>query len=478
VRVARPKSIRARLTVWYVGVLAVLLVVYATIVFVFQYATLTNQLFHDEVQDVVTVEGLLYFDNHGALQLRQDYYSRPQSHLLNDRLMEVRDLSGATLYRSQSLLGLPLGGPNQEGEGDNGFNERVLRLADGRHAFVISHIHTMNGRTLIIRLGYSLAPLRDRMVQFVLLLLIAFPVVLGIAAIAGQSIAKRALSPLEQMATRAASITANNLHDRLLLPNPDDELGHMGSVFNGLLERLEQSFQQLHRFTADAAHELRTPLASLRAVGEVALQKQEDAESYREALSSILEETSRLNELVDSLLLLARAEVASGADHADVFAIGAPVHEILNMLNVLIEERHIGVEHIGTDDARVQVKADRSLLRVALLNVLHNALKFSPDASVLRVTYLMQAEQHTVQLVVEDQGPGISAGEHERIFERFVRGREQPEHASAGTGLGLAISRLIIERSGGSIRFDETATEGARCIIQLPVYTDESSYGR
>jgi heavy metal sensor kinase len=471
VRVARPSSIRARLTLWYVGVLAVMLLVYAVIVFAFQYATLTNQIFHDEVQDIVTVEGLLYFDGHGILQLRQDYYSRPQSHLLIDRFMEVRDLSGDTLFRSATLNGLSLGGPNQPNEGDASFNEHILRLADGRHVFVISHIHGMDGRVLLIRLGYSLVPLRDRMVQFLVILLIAIPLVLGIAALAGQSIAKRVLLPLDQMATRAASITANNLSDRLILQNPNDELGHMGSVFNRLLERLEQSFQQLQRFTADAAHELRTPLASLRAVGEVALQKEEESESYREALSSILEETSRLNELVDSLLLLARAEVASGANHTDVFAIGEPVHEILNMLSILIEDRHISVVHAGVDDSRTAVKANRGLIRVALLNVLHNALKFSPDPSVLKITYHHQHEQQSIQMMVEDEGPGIAPGEHERIFERFFRGQEQPKQSISGAGLGLAISRLIIERSGGSIRFDETATDGgARCIIQLPAY--------
>ncbi len=470
-RVARPASIRARLTLWYVGVLAVMLLVYAVLVFAFQYATLTNQIFHDEVQDIVTVEGLLYIDGHGTLQLRQDYYSRPQSHLLIDRFMEVRDLSGNTLYRSATLNGLSLGGPNQPNEGDAGFNEHILRLADGRHVFVISHIHGMDGRVLLIRLGYSLVPLRDRMVQFLVILLIAIPLVLAIAALAGQLIAKRALLPLDQMASRAASITAHNLSDRLILQNPNDELGHMGAVFNRLLERLEQSFQQLQRFTADAAHELRTPLASLRAVGEVALQKEEDVESYREVLSSILEETNRLNELVDSLLLLARAEVASGVDHADVFAISEPVHEILNMLGVLLEDRHIMVNYIGADHVRTTVKADRGLLRVALLNILHNALKFSPDSSVLEISYHLPPEQQTIQLIVKDQGPGIAAGEHERIFERFVRGREQPKHSHGGAGLGLAISRLIVERAGGSIRFDETAADGARCIIQLPVYT-------
>ena len=471
-RVARPASIRTRLTAWYVGVLAATLLVYAAIVFVFQYATLTKQIFHDEVQDIVTVEGLLYFDGHGSLLLRQDYYSRPQSHLLIDRMMEVRDLSGNTLYRSPTLRGLSLGGPNQPNEGDAGFNEHIARLADGSYAFVISHVHGMGGRMVLIRLGYSLAPLYHRMVDFLLTLLLAFSLVLAVAALAGQFIAKRALLPLEQMSTRAASITAHNLSARLVIQNAHDELGHMALVFNHLLERLEQSFVQLQRFTADAAHELRTPLASLRAVGEVALQKEEDAASYREALSSILEETSRLNETVDSLLLLARTEADPGSEDAEVFAIGEPVYEIVNLLGVLLEDRQITIQILGEDESRTKVKAKRGLLRTALMNVLHNALKFSPDASVLRIAYeRAPISKQSIRLIIQDEGPGIASGEHDRIFERFFRGHQQPRQGVSGTGLGLAIARLIIERSGGRIWFDEAATNGARCIIELPAYT-------
>jgi heavy metal sensor kinase len=465
-----PTSIRARLTLWYVSVLAILLLIYAGIVFVFQYATLTKQIFHDEVQDVETVEGLLYFDTHGILQLRQDYYSRPQSRLLIDRMMEVRNLSGDVLYRSSTLGGLPLGGPVQPREGDTSFNERILRLADGRHVFIISHIHGMNGRTLLIRLGYSLVPLRDRMWQFLLILLIALPVALTIAALAGQAIARRALRPLEEMALRAEGITATNLHDRLLVSDPDDELGQLGRAFNHLLQRLEQAFQQLQRFTADVAHELRTPLASLRAVGEVALGNEHDSNSYREAISSILEETGRLNETVDSLLLLAYAETTHTGSGDEVFPIGELIAEVLGVLGILLEERQINVVQEGSTLGKTAVRAERGLLRVAMLNVLHNALKFSPSGSTIKISYgNPDAREESICVVVEDQGPGLAPGEHERVFERFFRGHTQPAEGTSGSGLGLSIARLVIDRSGGKISFDETAIYGARCSIYLPV---------
>jgi len=472
-RISLPTNLRTRLTLWYVLVLAVFLLVYAALVFAFQYAVLTRQLFHDEVQDIVTVEGLLFFDSHGTLQLRQDYYSRPQSHLLIDRLMEVRDLSGNVLYRSSTLRGMALGGANLPQEGDSSFDERIVRLQDGLHVFIVSHLHSLQGRTLLIRLGYSLAPLRDRMFQFLLLLLVAIPGALALAGVAGQVIAKRALRPLKRMTVHAEGITASNLHHRLDVGNPNDELGDMARVFNHLLDRLEQAFLQLQRFTADAAHELRTPLASLRTIGEVALEKGQATEEYRDALESILEEAARLNETINSLLLLAKAEAIQPGNQA-FFIATELVNEVLNLLEIVIEERHVTVIQENEFAGQVSVRADRGLLRVAVLNVLHNALKFSPNGSVLRISYSCpENPAQTLRIAFQDQGPGIAPGEHCRVFERFFTSSAQATASQSGTGLGLSVAKLVIDRIGGKIWFDEELRQGARCIIEIPIFSGD-----
>ena len=469
----KPTNLRTRLTLWYVGVLALLLIVYATVVLAFQYGVLTRQLYHDEVQDVVTVEGLLFFDQAGELQLTQNYYSRPQSHLLVDRLMEVRDLSGKILYRSSTLHNMSLGGSLREGEGDAGFDERLIKLSDGSHAFVVSHIHTMQGRTIVIRLGYDLGPLRARMYQFFLMLFIAIPLALILAAIAGQSIAKRALRPLEQMTVRAERITARNLGDRLDIANERDELGNMARVFNHLLERLEQAFRQLQRFTADASHELRTPLAAIRTISEVALEKPTNAEAYREALGNVLEESSRLNQTVDSLLLLARAESTSPGDAQPVFILRDMVAEVVALLEVLGEERGIRITEDHHELAAAEVRADPSLMRIALMNVLHNALKFSPEGSTIAITWARPSASF-LRMTVQDEGPGIAPGEHTKIFDRFFTSSGHATANTSGVGLGLSIAKLIVERAGGSIRFDEDFHQGAKCVIDLPLRASPS----
>jgi heavy metal sensor kinase len=462
------KQIRSRLTLWYIAVLAMILAVYIVLVFIFQYKFVGNQIYHDEVQDVETVEGLLYFDKSGNLQLEQSYFSHPRSHLLIDRLMEVRDLSGVVLYRTPNLNGASLGGPSLPDEGDETFNQRVVSMPDGSHVSLISHLHVLQGRTLLIRLGYSLAPFRERMTQFLEILLIALPVALVIAGFAGYQIARRALAPLEEMAQKAKRITAQNLHDRLDIDNPDDELGHMATVFNDLLIRLEQAFQQLHSFTADAAHELRAPMAAIRAIGEIALRQQQTSDRDKEAIASILEETSRLDETVGGLLLLAKAESAK-AIGPNTFSLLEVTNEVTEVLEVLAEERGIRLITNIHGASGLAMTGDRSLIRSAIMNVVHNAIKFSPADSTVTIAHsIVGAQDDYIELSVQDEGPGIESSELQAVFGRFYTSARNHTATPNGTGLGLSIAQLVVQRSGGQIYFESSAAVGTRCIIRLP----------
>jgi signal transduction histidine kinase len=472
VKIFRPANIRTRLAVWFVAILAGILTIYIAVVFSFQYVLLERQIFHDEMQDVETVEGLLYFDAAGTLHLQDNYHSRPQSHLLEDRLMEVRDQSGVILYRSKTLRDMILGGATFAEEGATSYNERSIRIADGTHVLLISHLHPVQNKLVLIRLGYSLEPLHDRMLRFFFLLLLATPIALIAAGFAGYSIARRALRPLDLMAARAEQITAINLHDRVAIENPHDELGHMARVLNHLLDRIEQAFLQLQRFTADAAHELRTPLASVRALGESSLLENLNAAEYRETIGSMLEETIRLNQTIDGLLLLAKTELGQSDKQQSPFSLPLLTEEIITLLDVLLEERNITVIQEGDTSQFEQIVADRSLIRIAFLNVLHNAIKFTAEGSKLRIAYsLQERENHNFQKVcIHDNGPGIAPDERERVFDRFFTSPSASTANRSGAGLGLSIAKLIVERSGGRIFFGESRLEqGASCCIELPV---------
>jgi signal transduction histidine kinase len=460
------KQIRSRLTLWYIAVLASILALYVLLVFLFQYQFVSRQIFHDEVQDVVTVEGLLHFDHEGQLHLQQDYFSRPLSHLLIDRLMEVRDLSGNVLYRSANLKDMPLGGSLWPHEGDESFDPRIWKLPNGTHVSVISHLHTMQGRTVLIRLGFSLAPFRERMTEFLELLFVALPIALLVAGFAGYQIAKRALDPLEEMARKARQITARNLHDRLDIENPDDELGRMATVFNDLLNRLEEAFQQLNSFTADAAHELRAPMSAIRAIGEIALRHEVAHDS--ESIANILEETSRLEETIGGLLLLAKAESTQELG-PNTFAPEELLREVLAILEVLAEERRINLVTEIESTNSFAVSGDRNLIRSAMMNVVHNAIKFSPSDSTITIRHALKTMDRTIfELSVEDQGPGVEPSEREALFERFYTSTKRQTISQNGTGLGLSIAKLVVERAGGQIYFDPEHVLGARCVLNLP----------
>jgi signal transduction histidine kinase len=467
----RVRSIRVRLSLWYVAMLSAILLVYVGALIAFQYAQLQRQMYHDEVQDVETVEGLFAFNSQGKLELEQGYFYRPRNRQLVDRFMEVLDpSSGGLLYRSATLKGQSLGGSSFAEEGTDSFSERSVRLKDGTRVFMVSHVHPLGTHLLLIRLGYSLTPLTSRLWQFLLLLILALPIALLAAAFAAYFVAGRALSPLEAMASRAENITANNLSERLTVIDESDELGHMARVLNQLLERLERAFGAMKRFTADAAHELRTPLAALRGTGELALERTQDKVA-QESISHMLEETTRLSQTIDGLLLLAKTESQQTGETPQMVLLPELVTEILVLLEIVLEDRQLTVIQQGRESHRRHVFAECSLLRVALLNVIHNAVKFSPPGSTLHISFLAVAEdgEERERVLVQDEGPGIAPGEHERILERFFTSRNPGTVRHSGTGLGLSIAKLAVERSGGRLFFDPSTPYGARCCIELPV---------
>lgn len=462
--------IRTRLTLWYIGIFSLVMSLYVCCACVVQYWQLTDQLYHEEIEDMETVEGLLYFAPDGRLQLNEAYHTRPESKLLIERLMEVLDPGGAVLFRSEQLRGTALGGAPRPDEFTNGHRAWRLRLADGRHVLGVSHQHPINGRMLLLREAYGTDPLRVRVAELFGILMLALPLALILAGFTGFRFAGKTLNPLEAMALRTEQFTAQRLHSRLPVENPDDEFGHMARVLNGLLERLEESFTQLQRFTSDVSHELRTPLSSIRSVGEVGLQRSHTSDEYRDIIGSMLEEVARLSSMIDTLLTIAHADSGATQLQRSVFPIMELVEESVSVVGVLAEER--GQSLVLQGDDRIKVFADRSFLRMAVINLLDNAVKYSPSRATIRVLVEACAGSNSagiVRLAIQDQGPGIPASAAQRIFDRFYRLDEGRARESGGVGLGLAIAKWSVEAHGGNIALDSTPGAGSTFIIRLPV---------
>jgi signal transduction histidine kinase len=238
-------------------------------------------------------------------------------------------------------------------------------------------------------------------------------------------------------------------------------MGRLAVVFNETLGRLEASFEQMRRFTADVSHQLRTPLTALRSVGEVGLREHRDDAAYRSIIGSMLEEADRLASLVDRLLTLSRAETRQAKLSTDEFDVRELAEEVADHLEVLAEEQgqSIEVEQVGTPHAY----ADRFVVRQALINLVDNAIKFSPSGGRIQI----RVEEASGEAIVDviDSGAGIEPSAREHIFDRFYRGADS---ATQGAGLGLSIAKGAVEATGGRLTLASSSAGGSTFRIALP----------
>jgi heavy metal sensor kinase len=430
------------------------------------YWQLNRQLLHFAVQDIETVEGLIFFSPDGRLSLREDYHNHPESRQLLERLLEILSPDGTVLFRNERLGNEALGEAPFRGEGVDKFSERTFRLRSGSRISLVSRYYPLHGKPLIIRLGYRQDAIWSQIDEFITASLTALPLLLAVAAFLGYQLARRALNPLEEMAQRAEQITALNLDQRLPVQNPADELGHLARVINNVLNRLEHSFQQLRRFTSDASHELRTPLAAIRSVGEVGLQKSRTAADYQDTIGSMLEEVTRLTRLVESLLTMSRADAGQLEVNITQFPLMGLVKEVASLIEVLAQERSQTLEVSGEEN--LTVRADRLLLRQAVINILHNAVKYSPVGGRISVWSGVSSGDRAI-IRVSDSGPGIPTEHRERVFDRFYRVDMGRAREAGGAGLGLSIASWAVAAQGGAIHIDDSS-QGAVLRIELPCH--------
>jgi heavy metal sensor kinase len=335
---------------------------------------------------------------------------------------------------------------------------------DGLEARAIEKPARIGGRSVILRVFRDESGLHRTLREILIGFTLGVPLAAVLAALGGYVMAGRTLAPVSAMAEQARQITSESLSQRLPNPNPHDELGQMAAVFNQTLQRLQDSFEALRRFTADASHELRTPLTALRAVGEVSLRDSSDAPALRETIGSMLEEAQRLNDLIDSLLQLARVESGRAPLHLEPVRLDELLSEIRESVGVLAAEKQQTIETAG--EPGVTAIADRRLTGQALMNILHNAIRYSRAGSTVRVQSFRRDDRAVIEIA--DEGPGIAAEHHQKIFERFFRLDNARSRSGGGAGLGLAIARLSVEQQHGTIELDSALGKGSRFRIVLP----------
>jgi len=271
------------------------------------------------------------------------------------------------------------------------------------------------------------------------------------------------------MSTQAGKISASNLHDWLKIRNESDELGHLAKSFNELLDRLDASFEQQHRFMADASHELRTPVAILRGEAEVSLSREaRSQEDYRESLGIVRAEAGRLSQIVEDLFTLARADAGQYPLVKREFYLDELVAEAVHSARALAVEKEIAL--LCETSQECLFFGDEGLLRRMVMNLVSNAIKYTPRGG--RVTVACRAAANCFELIVSDSGPGIPAELQARIFDRFFRvdsARSREDGDKGGAGLGLSIARWIAEAHGGSLELTSSGAKGSIFTAFLPI---------
>ena len=458
-------SVRVRLTAWYAAALAVVILLFSLGIYVFVRSSLLKQLDRRLEGDLAGVESTLRKE----LDEAQEQVEEEIEEEMEEEMEEIGAValfqvtcSDRIVYRTAGWDRARLGDAAGSMRSDYPWlwtspDSRVYRLkASGVKG---------SDRTFDIMVALDTAPISNTLQILAATLIVSLPCALAVAVIGGYFLAGRVLSPIGAMAAKAREITAERLSERLPVENPDDEFGRLAIVFNDTLTRLEESFERLRRFTADASHELRTPLTALRSVGEVGLRDNGDVASCRNVIGSMLEEVDSLAILVDNLLMLTRTDSVQTFLKREVVDIALLVNEAVECLYVLTEEK--GQTLSVEIEQPISIEADRTTLRQALINLLDNAIKYTPEKGCIRLV-VGQTGNGSAVVEIADTGPGIGQEHQTRVFERFYRVEKDRSSERGGAGLGLAIARRAVGLNGGCIELESEKGQGSTFRIILP----------
>ena len=280
---------------------------------------------------------------------------------------------------------------------------------------------------------------------FIKATVLGLPLLLLAVALGAWLIARTSLAPLRRFNRLAASIGAQSLTRRVAAVGLPTELADLANEFNSMLERIDTGYRRLQEFSADLAHEMRTPVATLLGRTQVALSQTRGVAELREVLEGNVDECDRLARLISDMLFIARADHGESALQLEPLRLADAARNVVEYLSVLADERHLSIDVEGN----AIVMADRLLVERAITNLASNAIRHATARSAIRIR--IEAGEQSAALMVTNQGDGIAAPQLERIFDRFYRADPSRARAAGGTGLGLAIVRSIMSAHGGTV---------------------------
>lgn len=462
-------TLRFKLTLWYVAILGVTLCAFS----LFLYLTLSKGLHRSldnklrTTAEVIAASIRRPFGPGPSLAdidqiMREHFGIRPLG-----RFVQVLDETGK---RSSNIrnVDIPMSMETLErvSKGETVFE--TVTIAKGKIRLVTLPIFEKGRMVGIVQVGSPLEEIEEALGQLLLILLVAVPSVLILAVVGGLFLANKALRPVDEITNTARKIgSSGDLSQRIRLKRKvDDEIGRLAATFNEMIAKVEASFQQIKQFTADASHELKTPLTILRGEIEVGLKRLRTPEEYQKILASNLEEVKHMSRMVEDLLTLARADMGALELKKEVVDLGGLVRGVWEEVRLWAEDK--GVELSFQEDGEARVMGDRGRLRQLALNLIDNAIKYTPSGGKVELRVAKDGDEVTFS--VTDTGEGIPPEDLQRIFERFYRVDKARSRQRGGTGLGLSICKWIAEAHGGRISAESELGKGSKFHVSLPLY--------
>jgi heavy metal sensor kinase len=468
-------NIRWRLTIWYTAVLILILLIFSLAAYLGMSRSLVATLDNHLKREAGQLIGGINFER---AEEHEDDDEKPEQ---GTRLeLRYRPEEGV-LWRILDRQGRPLVDPGYLADvpidpalaGSDYAQLEYASLSNNTPIRLYSVPFVIEGQGAgIVQVAESYAHFQEVERLLLIMLAIGLPFTLVAASVGGWFLAGRALDPIDRITRAAQQISADDLHQRLNLKLPNDEVGRLAVTFDQMLARLEDAFERQKRFIADASHELRTPLTILKGDVEVTLNRPRSTAEYRETLEMVNLTADRLTSLVEELFLLARADNHQFPLQVERFNLSELLSQQVAQLLPRAVDKNISLCLDAPET--LTIVADPSKLARLFMNLIDNALKYSQPGDSVEVTASIQNGQ--IRVKVADTGPGISAEDLPHLFERFYRvdrARSRQESAnvanSPGVGLGLAIADWLAKAHGGCIEVASQVGQGATFTVWLPL---------
>jgi len=456
-------SIKFRFTIWYLLVLAVLLIALSAGVYFY----LSRSLYHN-LDDSLELRSTQLRSIPAILEsIRQGEFQEQLGEIIilyfysGNQLVEV-SAPGISISLTHEFISEAIAGSSSFATTQTAEGERVRLLTVPINISILGPPPGIQPAALVI--AHSTKQIDQALAGLLRTLIIAVPLALALAAGGGIFLARRALKPVDKIAQTAREIGESDLSQRINV-NTKDELGRLAATLNEMIGRLEKAFQRQKQFTGDASHELRTPLAVIEAESTLALQKERPSSDYQRSLEIISQESRQMSSLIDKLLTLARADAGKEQWNFTEVNLGKLISNLSADVEVLCKEKGLSLQLGKTKD--LVVKGDEARLRELFMNLLDNAISYTPAPGTVSVSFRREGQMAVV--AITDTGIGIPAEDIPFIFERFYRVDKSRSRAEGGSGLGLAICQYIAEAHGGKIEVESKVGAGSTFSVWLPL---------